>query len=99
VKASTPRRLACLLALPLLASCVYTKVRVPLDEDLNKTRLGDRTGQAEFQSVLWLAAWGDAGTQAAAQQGELETINHADREIFSILGGLYYRQTTIVYGD
>jgi hypothetical protein len=44
-------------------------------------------------------AWGDAGTQAAARNGGIKTLNHADTQIFSILGFVYTRQTTIVYGD
>lgn len=85
--------------LALTPGCLYTNIEGPLDTDLNKTQLGDKTGEASFQSVLWLTAWGDAGTQAAAKQGGITTINHADRKIYSILFGLYYKQTTVVYGD
>ncbi len=87
------------LGLMLLPSCVYTHVTVPLDTDLNNTKLGSKQGQSEFNSVLWAVAWGDAGTQAAATDGGLTNLTHMDREILSILGGLYYRQRTIVYGD
>lgn len=93
---------AALLGLALIATttgCVYTNIKTPLDEDLDKTTLGDKVGESELQSILWLVAWGDAGTEAAARDGGLTTIRHADRSIFSILGGLYYRQKTIVYGD
>ena len=37
--------------------------------------------------------------KAAAEQGGIATINHADMEVTSILFGLYSRETTIVYGD
>ena len=50
-------------------------------------------------SILWLVAWGDASTAAAAMEGSLKTINHMDMEFFNILFGVYTRQTTIVYGD
>ncbi|MEE9127373.1 MAG: TRL domain-containing protein, partial [Planctomycetota bacterium] len=53
----------------LLPGCLYAKVTVPLDTDLQETNLGDKTGKSLFQSVLWLFAWGDAGTQAAARDG------------------------------
>ena len=46
-----------------------------------------------------MVAWGDAGTKAAAENGGITTILHADRKDFSILGGLYYEYTTIVYGN
>ena len=101
----TPRpnrllRLALCLALaPLFTSCVYTNIRQPLDRDLQGSRLGDKVGESHLKSVLWLVAWGDAGTQAAARDGEITIIHHADRHIFSILNGLYYKQTTVLYGE
>ena len=87
-----------LLAVPLLAGC-FINVKIPLDTDLDRTRLGDKVGESSAQSVLWLVFWGDAGTQAAAQQGGITTINHADQQFFTILFGVYSRETTIVYGD
>ncbi len=87
-----------LLAVPLLSGC-FINIKVPLDTDLDRTQLGDKVGESSAQSVLWLFYWGDAGTQAAARQGGITTITHADRQIFTILFGIYARQTTIVYGD
>jgi hypothetical protein len=52
-----------------------------------------------MQSVLWLVAWGDASTAAAAKQGGLTTLNHMDMEILSVVFGIYTETTTIVYGD
>jgi hypothetical protein len=88
-----------LLAAPLLSGCLYTHIQTPLDIDLDRTQLGDKIGKAQWQSVLWAVAWGDAGTQAAARQGGLKIINHADSETFVILFGLYASQTTILYGE
>jgi hypothetical protein len=87
-----------LLATPLLAGC-FVNIKVPLDTDLDRTQLGTKVGESSAQSVLWLFFWGDSGTQAAAKQGEITTITHADRQIFTILFGIYARETTIVYGD
>ncbi len=56
-------------------------------------------GRSEAHSVLGLFAWGDAGTQAAARAGGIQTIRHADREIFSVLGLVYVRVRTVVYGN
>jgi hypothetical protein len=83
----------------LMPGCLYVDVKVPLDTDLDRTELGDRVGKSKMQSVLWLFAWGDAGTQAAAQDCGLTVIRHADQEIFSVLFGLYSSRTTVVYGD
>ena len=81
------------------SGCVFTDVKIPLDVNLEETKLGSKTGESSTQSVLWLVAWGDSGTQAAAREGGIATILHADQKIFSILFGLYSRQTTVVYGD
>lgn len=89
-----------LLALALVATggC-YVNTKLPLDQNLDRTELGDKVGRASAQGLLWGIAWGDAGIQAAARNGSLKTIQHADQEIFIVLGGLYARRTTIVYGD
>ncbi len=56
-------------------------------------------GRASAEGWFWLFAWGDAGIQAAARNGKLTTILHADRELLVVLGGAYVRVTTIVYGE
>lgn len=83
----------------ILSSCVYLDATFPLDKDLDKTQLGSKTGEASTYCILWLVSWGDAGTKAAADNGHIITINHADRHVYSVLLGLYTKQTTIVYGD
>ena len=80
-------------------SAVRTNVQVPLDTDLQNTDLGDKKGESSYQSILGLVAWGNAGTQAAASDGNITTLKHADQKIFSVLWGIYYRQTTVVYGN
>ena len=87
---------AALLALP---GCLYANIKTPLDTDLNQTKLGSKTGEASNQQILGLVAWGDASTQAAAANGHITQINHADEQIFSILWFIYTKTTTIVYGD
>lgn len=81
------------------AGCVYSNVRFPLDEDLWKTELGSKVGVSSNHSIAWLVAWGDAGVEAAAKNGDLRVINHMDMGIESYLFGLYIRRDTIVYGD
>ncbi len=81
------------------SGCAYVHVKTPFDTDLDKTTLGDKVGKASCYSVLWLVTWGDAGTAAAAKNGNISVINHMDEETFAVLFGLYYRWTTIVYGD
>ncbi len=93
------RILTALVTVPLLSGCVYYNVSRPLDTDLDETKLGSKVGRSQAQSILWLFAWGDAGTQAAAADGGITTIRHADRNQLLVLLGVYVRQTTIVYGD
>lgn len=91
--------LAALLAVFLTCSGCYLHIVSPLDTDVNNTVLGEKTGEASLYSVLWLVAWGDAGTAAAAQNGNISVINHMDRERFTVLWGAWYKETTLVYGD
>ena len=88
-----------LLVSVLFSGCAYTNVQRPLGTEFNKTELGAKTGRSSNQSVLWLVAWGDGGTKAAAENGNIKVIRHADTRIFSVLFGLYSKVTTIVYGD
>lgn len=88
-----------LLAGLLLTGCLYLDIKTPYDTDLNETVLGEKRGKSRMYSVLWLVAWGDAGSAAAAADGGITTINHMDQEVFSVLFGLYSRSTTVVYGN
>jgi len=89
-----------LLALALaMPSCVYGNFVHPLDTDAAETTLGTRTGESSMQSVLWLVAWGDSGAAAAARAGGIKTIRHMDQRTTYILFGLWFQNTTIVYGD
>jgi hypothetical protein len=100
MKPTTLRKLlAVLLLAAFLQGCAYSHVQRPLDIDFDSTSLGNKVGRSHIQSVLWLFAWGDGGTKAAADQGGITVINHADTETLVVLLGLYTRITTVVYGD
>ena len=92
------KAILCLLFISATTGC-YINITQPLDVDLDKTDLGSKVGRASIQSVLWSVAWGDSGTKAAAENGGIKTIRHADTQLYSILFGLYAKETTIVYGD
>ena len=85
--------------LMLLSGFAYVNVKSPLDMDLDRTTLGVKTGVAEARSILWLFAWGDASYAAAAANGGITTLRHADQEVFNVLFGLYTRWRVVVYGD
>jgi hypothetical protein len=91
--------LAALLLASSLSGCIYSKAITPLDENVENTRIGTKTGRASVHIVAWMVAWGDAGVEAAARNGGLEVINHLDTERQIVLFGLYSRITTIAYGE
>jgi hypothetical protein len=76
----------------------YTNIEAPLDPDFSSTDLGTKTGMSESCCVLGLFAWGDASAQAAAQDGGVQVIKHADYKFFNVLG-VFMRFNTVVYGD
>jgi hypothetical protein len=90
--------LMCFLVL-FTTGCVYSNIQRPLDTDFHNTELGSKEGRATNRSILWLFAWGDAGTRAAAENGDISIINHADQKFMFVAFGLYFHITTIVYGD
>ena len=81
------------------SSCIYADTKMPLDTDVAVTRLGSKQGVSSIHSVLWLVAWGDGSTEAAAKNGGLSTINHLDLRYRQYLLGLYTRTDTIAYGE
>jgi hypothetical protein len=83
----------------ILNGCLYTDIKAPLDIDANNTAIGSKVGTSTIESVLWLVAWGDASTDAAAKNGNISVVYHMDQEVFSVLFGLYSKSTTIVYGE
>lgn len=99
IRLSKITRVAFLALTMFLSGCLYTNVKVPLDTDVDATVLGEKVGKASNQSVLWLVAWGDASTQAAAKEGNISTIRHMDIQQLIVFFGLYAEATTIVYGD
>ncbi len=80
------------------SGCIYSNFRVPVSKDFQNTHTAEKTGSASCRSVAWIAAWGDAGLQAAAQEGGLETLEYVDYQFVNVIFGLYMRRTTIVYG-
>ena len=88
-----------LLAAVLIQGCAYSHIQGPLDTNFDNTVLGSKIGKSHTRSVLWLFAWGDGGTRAAAEEGGITTITHADFEYTIYLFGIYTRVTTVVYGE
>jgi len=77
---------------------IYSNVKAPMDTDMDAQPLGAKTGRASTEQILSLFAWGDASIQAAAANGNITKINHADYHYKNILG-VYSKFTTVVTGD
>ena len=91
--------LAALCVAFFCSGCLFANFTTVLDTNLDRTELGDKVGRSRVQSVLWLVAWGDGGMYSAAKDGGITTLRHADTEVLMVLFGLYYTQSTVVYGD
>jgi hypothetical protein len=78
---------------------LYTSIEAPLDLDFHNTPPGRRRGESSCVSILGLVSFGDAGIQAAAKQGGLERIDGADYKFLSVLGPVFTKYSTVVYGE
>lgn len=77
---------------------IFTDIEAPLDADAEATPVGMKQGRAASYSILWLFAFGDASTAAAAQQGNLNRVHHLDYEYVNFLG-IYQHFVTIAHGE
>lgn len=96
------RMLSCILIMIFAVSaagCAYVHTKTPFDDNLDQTDLGSKKGTADAYSLFWLVAWGDASYAAAAENGNIRILKHADQETFQILLGLFTRWRVVVYGD
>lgn len=87
---------------PSVAGMLYTGVRDPaqhLAVALDATASGRKVGKSSAQAILGLVAFGDAGVDAAMKAGGITKVHHVDHEVQLAVGGLWEKQTTIVYGE
>ena len=77
---------------------VFSNTQAPLDVNYDNTELGQKSGSASAYNVLGLFAFGDASTQAAARDGRLSKINHADYAYLNFLF-IFQKTTVTVYGE
>jgi hypothetical protein len=93
-------KLAIFLTVILIFSgCAYVHTKTPYDQNLNETELGSKVGVADAYGLFWLVAWGDASYAAAAKNGNITVLKHADQETKQIFFGIYSHWRVIVYGD
>ena len=78
---------------------VFNNTVAPLDVDMEATKLGSRQGESSCFSILGLVSIGDASINAAAKNGGITTIQHADYKYMNVFFGVFQEYTTIVYGE
>ena len=83
----------------LFSGCIYSRIQIPLDTNFDNTELGTKEGRSTCRSLGYLFAWGNAGVRAAAMDGDIKIIKHADRETMILFFCLYTQLTTIVHGE
>lgn len=88
-----------LSVLLLFSGCAFVNIKTPFDTDLDNTEFGSKRGTAQAYSLLWLVSWGDASYAAAAKNGGIKVMKHADQEMQQVLLGIYTRWRVVVYGD
>jgi hypothetical protein len=82
----------------------FTNYSAPLMASFEETRLGPKQGKATVFYVQdpvltgFNAAWGEASIEAAADEGGISTVHHADYELLSVLI-VFHRFTIRVYGE
>jgi hypothetical protein len=87
---------------PTVAGIVYTEVTSPaqyLSVALDKEAQPLRKGEASNMAFLGLFAFGDAGVNAAMQNGGIKKVHHVDHTIQHFLYAIFARNKTIVYGE
>ncbi len=83
---------------------VFMGVKAPLaletPMDMTKTKSG--SVEAMYLHIPFLPglsfAWGDASIGGAAKNGHLSKVDHAEAEIFQVLG-IFSKVTVTAYGD
>lgn len=76
-----------------------TSISAPLSAEYSpETTVSTRSGRASTFAVLGLVSVGDCSIEAAARDGGLRQVNHADYSYLNILG-IWQRFTVKVYGE
>lgn len=85
---------------------IYTNSTVPLVLNMNNTPVGNKSAAISSnqlkEPVIGLAInaeWNSRAIGDAAKRSGLTQINFADMHTFSILGGIWKKQTVQVWGE
>ena len=85
---------------------LYTNTTVPLVTNMDNTPIGTKSATIDSKQIkepisgLSLSAeWSSRAIGDAARRAGLTQINFADMHTFSILGGIWKKQTIQVWGE
>lgn len=87
---------------PTVAGMLYTEVTSPaqnLTVAVDKDAQSMRKGEASNMAILGLLAFGDAGVNAAMENGGIEKVHHVDHTVHHFLYLIYASNKTVVYGE
>jgi len=76
---------------------VFSDVSAPMDITFRETKIGPSQGKSKSTSIASLFAFGDASIGAAAREGNLVEVTHADYQYTNVLG-IYTQFQTIAWG-
>jgi hypothetical protein len=87
---------SCAIVRSPLTGFIYTDMKSPMAITSNSG--SSKVGMAKAQSILGIAATGDASIEAAAKSAGITKIHHVDEHGTSILG-IVASYEVIVYGE
>lgn len=76
----------------------FSQQSFPLDLEY-QTDLGEKKGESQSSSVLWLVAWGSASVVDAAEDGNITVVKNVDARELNVFLGIYRQLTIQVTGD
>jgi len=83
------------------AGALYTSFKAPLQTDFHATKISSRSGKASTSYLaLWYFtfAWGEAGVEEAARNGNIKKVDYVDYEYLNVLG-VFNQFSVIAYGE
>ena len=78
---------------------LYDDISAPIDIDYDETKIMMRKGEATCISYVGLVSVGDCSTKAAAANGGIQKVHHADYRFQNIIFGIVQKLTVQVYGE
>ncbi len=89
----------------LLAGCgvglIYTHTVEPLNPNMHRTPIETTTGQGDVKQITIegiSVAWNDNALGDIARQNGITELYYADREVLSVVLGIWRQETIHLYG-